>query len=47
MKLIIKKLLYCNTNEQMEKLSTIPWEILDNKQIKHKFELENSFDNIT
>ena len=31
MKLITKKLLYCNADVSMEKLSNIPWEIPDNK----------------
>lgn len=37
MKLITKKLSYRNIDEWIEKLFTIPWEILDNKCIQHKF----------
>lgn len=46
MKPITKKFLYCNVDEQIEKLSTIPWKIPDNKWTEHKFELESSIDKI-
>ena len=46
MKLITKKLSYCNTDEWMEKLSAILWKIPDDKQTEHKLELESGVDNI-
>ncbi len=46
MKLITKKLSYYNADEWMEKLSTIPWGIPDNKWTEHKFELESCVDKI-
>ena len=38
---LTKKLYYQNADKQIEKLSKIPWDILNNKQIKHKFEYQN------
>lgn len=46
MKPITKKLSYRNVDERMEKLSTISQEISDNKQTKHKFQLESGIDKI-
>ncbi len=46
MKLITKKLLYCNIDESMEKLSAIPQGIPDNKQTEYKFVLESGIDKI-
>lgn len=37
--LLIKKLPYKNTDEWMEKQSQIPQDFLDDKQIKHTFDI--------
>ena len=47
MKLITKKLSYCNTDEWIEKLFAILWKIPDNKWTEYKFELENVIDKIS
>ena len=41
MKPLTKNLLYRNLDKWMEKLSAIPWVILNNKWIEHKFELKS------
>lgn len=37
-----KKLSYKNADKLMEKLIEILWGILEDKQIEHKFDIENS-----
>lgn len=44
---LIKKLSYKNANEQMEKLLKIPWGILENKWIEHKFVVESDVSKIS
>ena len=43
---LTKKLSYQNTDKQIEKFSEILQGILNNKQIKHKFELQNDMTGI-
>lgn len=46
MKPITKKLSYCNVDKRIEKLSTIPQGLLDNKQTENKFKLESDVNKI-
>lgn len=42
----MKNLLYHNADKWMEKLSTIPWGIPNDKWTEHKFEPENGVDKV-
>ena len=43
---LTKKLSYKNTDEQMEKLLKIPWDIPEDKQIEHKYNVERGVSGI-
>ncbi len=43
---LTEKLSYKNTNEQMKKLSEIPWGIPDDKQIEYRFDVESGVSRI-